>query len=67
MEHYIIDKLFNFFYISTFGDVAILVCLIVTIIFLARYMIVTRENCVELSYIKDKLKKDNNSNKEEEK
>lgn len=60
MEQYIIDKLFNFFYISTIGDVAIFVCLVFTIIMLARYMIVTRENCVELSYLKEKL-----DNKEE--
>lgn len=61
MEQYIIDKLFNFFYISTIGDVAIFILLVLTIIMLARYMIVTRENCIELSYLKEKL------NKEEEK
>lgn len=57
MEHYIIDKLFNFFYISTIGDVSIFVCLVITIIMLAKYMIVTQENCVELSSLRDKVNK----------
>lgn len=59
MEQYIIDKLFNFFYISTIGDITIFVCLVFTIIMLARYMIVTRENCIELSYLKEKLDNEN--------
>lgn len=59
MEQYIIDKLFNFFYISTIGDITIFVCLVFTIIILARYMIVTRENCIELSYLKEKLDNEN--------